>query len=79
MEALDRHRGKGQQKVTVEQVLVHQGGRTIVGNVGPGAKRETVSPVTKNGRCRMQGGKGALILTNRRESSRTSRIFICFE
>jgi|SRR5262249_12872156 len=33
LEALNRHRGKGQQKVTVEHVHVHQGGQAIVGNV----------------------------------------------
>lgn len=33
LEALNRHRGKGQQKVTVEHVHVHQGGHAIVGNV----------------------------------------------
>lgn len=33
MEALNRHRGKGQQKVTVEYVHVHEGGQAIVGNV----------------------------------------------
>jgi hypothetical protein len=27
LDALNRHRGKGQQKVTVEHVHVHQGGR----------------------------------------------------
>ena len=31
--ALDKHRGKGQQKATVEQVHVHDGGQAIVGNV----------------------------------------------
>ena len=31
--ALNRHRGKGQQKVTVEHVHVHEGGQAIVGNV----------------------------------------------
>jgi hypothetical protein len=31
--ALNRHRGKGQQKVTVEHVHVHAGGPAIVGNV----------------------------------------------
>lgn len=36
LEALDRHRGKGQQRVTVEHVHVHQGGRAIVGTVHPG-------------------------------------------
>jgi hypothetical protein len=33
LEALNRHRGKGQQKVTVEHVHVHEGGHAIVGNV----------------------------------------------
>src|SRR5215204_1925330 len=33
VEALNRHRGKGQQKVTVEQVSVHAGGQAVVGAV----------------------------------------------
>ena len=33
LEALNRHRGKGQQKVTVEHVHAHNGGQAIVGNV----------------------------------------------
>jgi hypothetical protein len=33
LDALNRHRGKGQQKVTVEHVHVHEGGQAIVGNV----------------------------------------------
>ncbi len=46
MEALRRHRGKGQQKVTVKHVHVHQGGQAIVGNVerrtrGVGAPKES--------------------------------------
>ena len=36
MEALDKHRGKGQQKVTVEHVHVRQGGQAIVGSVHSG-------------------------------------------
>jgi hypothetical protein len=42
LEALNRHRGKGQQKVTVEHVHVHAGGQAVVGMVatpagqGPG-------------------------------------------
>jgi hypothetical protein len=32
-EALNRHRGKGQQKITVEHVNVHAGGKAIVGAV----------------------------------------------
>src|ERR1700704_1600414 len=36
LEALNRHRGKGQQKVTVEHVHVHEGGQAIVGNVEGG-------------------------------------------
>jgi hypothetical protein len=44
LEALNRHRGKGQQKVTVEHVHVHSGGQAIVGAVeqpGGGVARET--------------------------------------
>lgn len=33
MEALNRYRGKGQQKMTVEHVHVYEGGKAIVGNV----------------------------------------------
>ena len=33
IEALNRHRGKGQQKVTVEHVHVHSGGQAVVGMV----------------------------------------------
>lgn len=35
LEALNRHRGKGQQKVTVEHVHVHSGGQAVVGVVKP--------------------------------------------
>jgi hypothetical protein len=35
VEALNRHRGKGQQKVTVEHVHVHAGGQAVVGMVAP--------------------------------------------
>jgi hypothetical protein len=35
LEALNRHRGKGTQKVTVEHVHVHEGGQAIVGTVEP--------------------------------------------
>lgn len=38
IEALDKHRGKGRQKITVEHVNVHAGGQAIVGNVEAGAK-----------------------------------------
>jgi hypothetical protein len=37
LEALNRHRGKGQQKVTVEHVHVHEGGQAVVGVVEPAA------------------------------------------
>src|SRR3954468_4885664 len=36
LEALNRYRGKGQQKVTVEHVHVHEGGQAIVGVVETG-------------------------------------------
>jgi len=34
LDTLNRHRGKGQQKVTVEHVHVHAGGQAVVGMVG---------------------------------------------
>jgi hypothetical protein len=33
LDALNRHRGKGQQKVTVEHVHVHAGGQAVVGMI----------------------------------------------
>lgn len=45
--ALDKHRGKGQQKVTVEHIHVGAGGQAIVGNVETGAAgsaRRKVAP-----------------------------------
>jgi hypothetical protein len=33
LEVLNKHRGKGQQKMTVEHVHVHAGGQAVVGNV----------------------------------------------
>jgi hypothetical protein len=35
LDALNHHRGKGQQKVTVEHVHVHSGGQAVVGMVEP--------------------------------------------
>jgi hypothetical protein len=43
VEALDRHRGKGQQTITVEHVTVNAGGQAIVGNVEAGARGATAS------------------------------------
>lgn len=34
LDALNKHRGKGQQKVTVEHVTVNDGGKAVVGSVG---------------------------------------------
>jgi hypothetical protein len=33
LDALNRHRGKGQQKVVVEHVHVHAGGQAVVGTI----------------------------------------------
>jgi hypothetical protein len=38
LEAFDRHRGKGQQRITVEHVTVNAGGQAIVGSVTPAAR-----------------------------------------
>ncbi len=41
LEVLDKHRGKGQQKITVEHINIEPGGQAIVGHVetGKGPKR----------------------------------------
>jgi hypothetical protein len=46
LEALNRHRGKGQQKVTVEHVHVHEGGQAIVGNVEGGRDTHQIGEST---------------------------------
>ena len=43
VETLDRHRGKGQQRITVEHVNVHAGGQAIVGAVTPGIRSDQKS------------------------------------
>jgi hypothetical protein len=40
IETLDKHRGKGQQKVTVEHVHVNAGGKAIVGTVNAGSEKQ---------------------------------------
>jgi hypothetical protein len=51
VEALQRYRGKGQQKVTVEHVHVHAGGQAIVGAVtqGGGGAEKTEGPDATRG------------------------------
>ncbi len=44
VEALNRHRGKGQQKVTVEHVHVHAGGQAVVGMVAAPGHRGVGTP-----------------------------------
>jgi hypothetical protein len=55
LDALNRHRGKGQQKVTVEHVHVHSGGQAVVGMVetpGGGAQPPTQLPMHRASKCR---------------------------
>lgn len=47
MEALNRHRGKGQQKMTVEHVHVYPGGQAIVGTVNHSPQGGGVKPKTE--------------------------------
>jgi len=49
VEALNRHRGKGQQAIRVEHVTVNAGGQAIVGNVqGAGEKNKIVGQAYAN-------------------------------
>jgi hypothetical protein len=61
LEALNRHRGKGQQKVTVEHVHVHSGGQAVVGvveNPGKGSQRKSEAQWCK-GNCPCTSADGA--------------------
>jgi len=44
LETLNKHRGKGQQKVTAEHVNVAAGGQAIFGNVDTGGRTSITSP-----------------------------------
>ena len=48
LESLNKHRGKGQQKVTVEYVNVEAGGQAVVGNVETSQNRLKPSIGSKN-------------------------------
>ncbi len=51
IEVLDKHRGKGQQKITVERVNVESGGQAIVGHIEAG---KTDGAAKKGGNPRTQ-------------------------
>lgn len=46
LETLNKHRGKGQQRVTVEHVNVAPGGQAIVGNVNTGDRQADSKPAS---------------------------------
>jgi hypothetical protein len=50
VDALNRHRGKGQQKVTVEHVHVHSGGQAVVGTIEGATRRRSVEPEGRDAR-----------------------------
>jgi len=61
LEALNRHRGKGQQKVTVEHVHVHAGGQAVVGMVGtPGGGYHPNSEEQPDAKGKSETSVGAL-------------------
>jgi len=41
IDAFDKHRGKGRQKITVEHVNVHPGGQAVIGDVHTADKEQT--------------------------------------
>ncbi len=46
LEVLDKHRGKGQQKMTIEHITVERGGQAIVGHVETGKPRRRKRPAS---------------------------------
>jgi hypothetical protein len=69
LDALNRHCGKGQQKVTVERVHVHSGGQAVVGMVGAGGwgltqnlrnnPTQSKSPMHLSRRCKARTRQGS--------------------
>ena len=55
LEALDRDRGKGQQKVTVEHVHVQSGGQAVVGIVERSGGSEKNGGTTRCADCPIAG------------------------
>ncbi len=52
LDALNRHRGKSQQKIAVEHVHVHSGGQAVVGIVeAPGGSAEIGGTTPRNCLC----------------------------
>src|SRR5262245_31556512 len=61
LDTLNRYRGKGQQKITVEHVHVHEGGQAIVGNVesrGVRIESKGTTPCTYPCTRRHDAGRG---------------------
>jgi hypothetical protein len=50
IDALNRHRGKGQQRVTVEHVHVHSGGQAVVGTIERPTHGRSTSPEGRDAR-----------------------------
>jgi len=57
--ALDKHRGKGKQKITVEHVNVHAGGQAIVGDVNAGDRSSAASAEDKRNEPEMLSDESA--------------------
>ena len=64
VEALDKHRGKGQQKITVEHVTVEAGGQAIVGHVETGENGNPTAIVDE----RQSGAPSRTLPSPRRKS-----------
>ena len=82
-EALNRHRGKGQQKVTGEHVHVHAGGQAVVGMVGtPGGGYHPNSEEQPDAKGKSETSVGALSMDDAslpalRGGARTRRATLC--
>ncbi|MCZ4368808.1 hypothetical protein [Sulfitobacter dubius] len=71
MAALNKHRSKGQQKVTVEHVNVHAGGQAVVGNVEMGKRNE--KPVSKTGAIKNAQNVSTSTAKQQRNPTRSKR------
>jgi len=61
MDALNRHRGKGQQKITVERVNVERGGQAMVGHIEGGKSKEGEEETSQDSKSTLEHKPGVTI------------------
>lgn len=76
MEALNKQRGKGQQKIIVERVNVESGGQAIVGNVEAGGRQAETNkgPVLETEFEALPHNPGEILNTNPEPNTEKAKV-----